>query len=239
MSKSTQIISCRSSNTSSYEIEIGDHLFSEIVDKLDSNRKYLIVTDSNLENTLGKQLKQMCSEKNILCWLISFPAGEEHKNLSTFSMLHEQIALKLDRKSCILAVGGGITGDLAGFVASTYMRGIKFIQIPTSLLAMVDSSIGGKLGVNTTIGKNCVGVFNNPLHVFIDPLLLKTLPPKYFIDGMAEVIKHSLLSDINYFEYLEQNVEKIQTLDSHAITRIISDSVEYKVKIVQEDEQES
>lgn len=239
MNNSTQKISCRSNFSSSYEIEIGNNLFIKIVDKLDSHRTYLIITDSNLENTLGKQLQQMCLDNNIQCDMISFSAGEEHKNLSTFSMLHEQIALKLDRNSCLLALGGGVTGDLAGFIASTYMRGIDFIQIPTSLLAMVDSSIGGKLGVNTSIGKNCVGVFNNPQQVFIDPLLLTTLPTKYFIDGMAEVIKHSLISGLGYFEFLEQNAEKVQTLDSHTISKVIYDSVEFKVNIVQKDEKEA
>ena len=239
MKTTIQIISCRSMFSSSYEIEIGNHLFDTIVEKLESHRSYLIITDSNLEHTWGKQLLQMCADNQIQCEMLSFSAGEEHKNLSTFSMLHEQIKLRLDRNSCIIALGGGVTGDLAGFIASTYMRGIKFIQIPTSLLAMVDSSIGGKLGVNTSIGKNCVGVFNNPQQVFIDPMLLTTLPSTYFIDGMAEVIKHSLISAKEYFEYLEQNVEKVQTLDSPTISKIIYDSVEFKVKIVQEDEKEA
>jgi 3-dehydroquinate synthase len=238
MNSSTQIIICHS-KTSNYEIEISHNLFSKIADTLDSNRNYLIITDSNLEKILGNQLKQMCLDKNIQCGLIFFSAGEEHKNLSTFSMLHEQIALKLDRNSCILALGGGITGDIGGFIASTYMRGIDYIQIPTSLLAMVDSSIGGKLAVNTTIGKNCVGVFNNPKRVIIDPLLLKTLPLKFFIDGMAEVVKHAIISDISYFEYLEQNVEGVQNLDYQTLTKMIYDSVVFKVSIVQKDEKES
>jgi 3-dehydroquinate synthase len=231
-------ISCQS-NSRAYDIVIQKNCFYHAIKELSHFKKYIIICDSNVRNYYGEALLQAISAEKITCDLISFPAGESNKNLKTFSYLHEQIALRLDRNSCIISLGGGVTGDMGGFVASTYMRGISYIQIPTSLLAMVDSSIGGKLGVNSSIGKNAVGVFNNPEKVLIDPSLLETLPIKYLIDGMAEVIKHAILSGEDYVSFLEKNSAGIFELNFSLLIHLISLSVQYKVNIVEQDEREA
>lgn len=231
-------ILCKS-NSRAYDIVIQKNCFYQVIKELSHNRKYIIICDSNVRTHHGEALLQSLAANKITCDLISFPAGESNKNLNTFSYLHEQIALRLDRNSCIITLGGGVTGDMGGFVASTYMRGISYIQIPTSLLAMVDSSVGGKLGVNSSIGKNVVGVFNNPEKVFIDPSLLETLPEKYLIDGMAEVIKHAILSGEDYVSFLEKNSVGIFELNFSLLIQLISLSVQYKVGIVEQDEREA
>ena len=146
----------------SYDIEIRRGLAKRIVSTLDKKLKYLIICDTNIEKLYAIDFKEQLKREGIACGIVSFPAGEESKNLVTFAKIHEQIDHSFDRSSCILALGGGVTGDIGGFVASTFLRGIPFIQIPTSLLSMVDSSIGGKLGVNTSKGKNLIGIFNSP-----------------------------------------------------------------------------
>ncbi len=234
-----KILKCKSKLLKSYEIVLQNGIFTQIIDDLDPLQKYLIITDSNIKKIYGNKLNQILLSKGISSDIIHFEAGEEQKSLLTFSQLHEKIELNLDRNSCIIALGGGVTGDMAGFVASTYMRGIDFIQIPTSLLSMVDSSIGGKLGVNTSIGKNCVGLFNNPKKVYIDPTLITTLPREYFIDGMGEVIKHGIISDKKYFNFLVTKSKEINSLELNTIFDMIFDSIAFKVKIVEEDEKEA
>ncbi|WP_457919762.1 3-dehydroquinate synthase [Candidatus Lokiarchaeum ossiferum] len=238
MDNNKTTITCQSSSRP-YAIVIQENCFHQIVKQLSPAQKYLIICDSNVKPLWGDKLQLAITKANISCALISFPAGEANKNLQTFSDLHEQIALRLDRQSTIITLGGGVTGDMGGFVASTYMRGISFLQIPTSLLAMVDSSVGGKLGVDTSIGKNAVGVFNNPIKVLIDPSLLLTLPKNYFIDGMAEVIKHAFLSGEEYITFLEDNVAGILAMDLSLLSTLIIQSVQFKVMIVEQDEKES
>ncbi|MFX1536668.1 MAG: 3-dehydroquinate synthase family protein, partial [Promethearchaeota archaeon] len=198
----------RSKSLSSYNIIIQRGVFQHISKNLNIGNRYLIITDSNLRELYADDLKRSLEKEGKECSVISFPAGEENKTLKTFSDLHEKINLSLDRKSCIIALGGGVCGDMAGFVASTYMRGIPFVQIPTSLIAMVDSSIGGKLGINTSKGKNCVGVFNNPRKVYIDPLMLKTLPEIELKNGLAEVLKHAIIKNQAYFKFIVNNVDQ-------------------------------
>ena len=238
MKDTTITISCQS-NSRAYDIVIQKNCFHHVIEDLSHNRKYIIICDSNVRNHYGDPLFNAITAEKIKCDIISFPAGESNKNLNTFSYLHEQIALRLDRNSCIITLGGGVTGDMGGFVASTYMRGISYIQIPTSLLAMVDSSVGGKLGVNSSIGKNVVGVFNNPEKVLIDPSLLETLPEKYLIDGMAEVIKHAILSGEKYVSFLEKNSKGIFEFNSSLLIQLISLSVQYKVSVIEQDEREA
>ncbi len=228
-----------SKQLNSYNILIQRGLFHSIANDLDIGNRYLIITDSTVCKLYAEDLKHSFIKNGKECSVISFPAGEKNKNLSTFSSLHEKIGMSLDRKSCIIALGGGVTGDIAGFVSSTYMRGIPFVQIPTSLLAMVDSSIGGKLGVNSQRGKNSIGLFNNPSKVFIDPLLLSTLPEIYLRDGLAEAIKHALISDETYFAYIVENKDKFFSLNSTALIKLIHDSIKIKTSIVEKDEKES
>ncbi len=157
------------------------------------------------------------------------PEGEQYKTLATIATLYDQfVAAKLDRNSTVLALGGGVVGDMAGFAAATYLRGVPFVQIPTSLLAMVDSSVGGKVGVDLAQGKNLVGAFKQPELVVIDPTVIETLPPVEFRCGLAEIVKHTIIDNPDLFEQLE-------TDGPTSLTQLVADAVRVKVKIVQED----
>ena len=167
------------------------------------------------------------------------PDGEEYKTLEYAEKFYDQlIEHQMDRSSLILSLGGGVVGDLAGFVAATYMRGVNFVQIPTTLLAQVDSSIGGKVAVNHQSGKNLIGAFYQPAFVLIDVLTLKTLEKREFIAGMAEIIKHGMGLDRDYFTYIEDNLESILNLDNSIIIELISGSCHLKGKVVEIDEEE-
>lgn len=234
-----KVIDFDSIKLESYKILIQRGIFTAIAKDLDVGNKYLIIADDNISNLYAHDLKQLFENESKECSIINFPAGEKHKSLNTFNLIHEQIDLSLDRQSCIIALGGGVTGDLAGFIASTYMRGISYVQVPTSLLSMVDSSIGGKLGVNTKRGKNSVGVFNNPSRVYIDPLLLVTLPNTYLKDGLVEAIKHGLISNRNYFNFIKDNKENILSMNTDTLTNLIYESIKIKSDIVKKDEKEN
>ncbi|MHB9131423.1 MAG: 3-dehydroquinate synthase [Armatimonadota bacterium] len=168
------------------------------------------------------------------------PPGECYKTLETANRLYgDLIQRKVDRKSVIVALGGGVIGDLAGFVAATYQRGIRFLQAPTSLLAQVDSSVGGKVGVNHPLGKNMIGAFLQPQVVMIDPLALGTLPARELRTGLAEVIKYGVIWDHDFFAYLETHVDAILRQEPHAMKHLIRRSCQIKAHVVEEDEQES
>jgi 3-dehydroquinate synthase len=143
------------------------------------------------------------------------------------------------RDSAVIALGGGVTGDLAGFVSATYMRGIPYIQVPTTLLAMVDSSIGGKTGIDVGAGKNLIGAFHQPVAVFIDPQLLSTLPKKHIRNGMAELAKHAVIADERFFSFLEENLEHIFELDEDMLEKALKRSCEIKAEVVEKDEREA
>ena len=165
------------------------------------------------------------------------------RNIKTFSgcsiYTMSFSAHKLDRSSALIALGGGVIGDITGFAASTYMRGISYIQIPTTLLAQVDSSVGGKTGVNHKLGKNMIGTFWQPRLVWIDVETLKTLPKRELLAGLAEVIKYGVIQDKELFDFLEVNRDKILNLDKDALTHIIKRSCEIKAEVVSKDEREA
>ena len=170
---------------------------------------------------------------------MTFKAGERQKNIGTMTGLFGGLVKnKLDRKSLIIALGGGVTGDVAGFLASIYLRGIPYVQVPTSLLAMVDSSIGGKTGVDTSEGKNLLGAFYQPRAVIIDMEFLSTLPRPELVNGMAEVIKHALIKDFDYFKLVRDNPEKILSLDRSILTEVVEASCRIKAEVVEKDEKE-
>lgn len=223
----------------SYNILIGFGLFDSIPADLKANpigEKYAIITDSVLKDIYGKRLLEKFGEENIDACLIDFPTGEESKSISTVTYLVKKLLKhKVDRKSAIITLGGGVVGDVGGFTASIYMRGIPYIQVPTTLLAQVDSSIGGKTAVDMEEGKNLIGSFHQPRRVYIDPSLLKTLPRKEYLSGLAEVVKYGVIRDRGLFEYLERNVEKIVDLDEEALLHIIRKSCMIKKEIVEED----
>jgi len=169
----------------------------------------------------------------------AFAAGETNKNLTTVSHLYEVLlSNKLERKSPVIALGGGVTGDMVGFAAATYLRGVPFIQCPTTLLSMVDASVGGKVGVNVPQGKNLIGAFYQPSVVVVDPETLRTLSPRELRCGLAECLKHGLLGDAELFAWTEANVDKILALDMSALSILIERNVAIKARIVMEDEKE-
>ncbi|MBX9900761.1 MAG: 3-dehydroquinate synthase [Burkholderiaceae bacterium] len=185
-----------------------------------------------LEQTLGKLGKSVKS--------IILPDGEEHKNWhSLMQVFDELLKEKSDRKTTLVALGGGVIGDMTGFAAASYMRGIPFVQIPTTLLAQVDSSVGGKTGINHPLGKNMIGAFYQPLSVIADISTLQTLPDRELSAGLAEVIKHGAIQDEEFFSWIELNIEALRKKDPKALMHAIKRSCEIKSKIVQQDEKEA
>ena len=170
---------------------------------------------------------------------LTFPAGERSKTRDTWSRLTDELLrLGFGRDSGIVALGGGVAGDLAGFVAATNMRGVPYVQVPTTLLAMLDASVGGKTGVDTAEGKNLIGAFHPPVAVVADPLALATLPDREYRAGLAEAVKHGLIADREYFEWLERESEALVARDARALRHLVQRSVELKAAVVSEDERE-
>jgi len=225
-----------------YEILVDKSLLGkvpEILKKKKLGNRYLIITDSNVEKLFGKKLLSGLKRNGMKVDLISFKAGEQSKNLRVLEeLITKTQKLGLDRKSAIIALGGGVAGDVAGFVAASYMRGIDYVQIPTSLLAMVDSSIGGKVAVDLPTGKNIVGAFHQPKAVFIDVSLLRNLPKKELLCGLSEVIKHALIADRKLFDFIDDNLEKILKKDEDVLIQLIKRNCEIKARIVEKDENE-
>lgn len=204
-------------------------------------RGVLVVTDSNTGALYGDQILDLVKNMDAASVALhTFPAGESSKNFATVEQIcRAACQAKLDRNGIVLALGGGVTGDMAGFAASIYMRGIEFIQIPTSMLAMIDSSVGGKTGVDLPEGKNLMGTFHQPKLVLIDPDLLRSLPPDQLRSGLAELLKHAVLFDPDLFQILETESETLLTLKDPAFTaRIIARSCALKAAVVANDERE-
>jgi len=171
---------------------------------------------------------------------LTFPAGEASKTRETWLRLSdEMLSLNLDRQSAVVALGGGVVGDLAGFVAATFLRGIPYAQVPTTLLAMLDASVGGKVGVDTPLGKNLIGAFHPPAIVVADPLVLLSLPDRTFRAGLAEAIKHGLIADASYFAWIETHARRLVARDVEVLTQLIQRSVAIKALLVSEDEREA
>ncbi|HWA57348.1 MAG TPA: 3-dehydroquinate synthase [Gemmatimonadales bacterium] len=171
--------------------------------------------------------------------LFTFPAGEASKTRKTWSRLSDALlAAGYDRQSAIVALGGGVVGDLAGFVAATFLRGIPYAQVPTTLLAMLDASVGGKVGVDTALGKNLIGAFHPPAVVIADPLTLLTLPDRVYRAGLAEAVKHGVIADAEYFAWIERSAGRLLARDLEALTHLVTRSVEIKAGVVSEDERE-
>ncbi len=201
-----------------------------------ADRRVCIITENNVEalylNQLEELLKDKCKEL-ITC---VFQAGEANKNLDTVKMIYEKLIIsKFDRKDLLIALGGGVTGDITGFVAATYLRGVDFIQVPTSLLSQVDSSIGGKTGVDFDSYKNMVGAFHMPKLVYINVSTLDTLPDEQFISGMGEIIKHGLIKDSDYFQWLLDNKDMILSKNKDILTDMIMRSCNIKRLVVEND----
>ncbi len=206
----------------------------KIIKEVSSAQKVTVITDSNVAPLYKWRVLNALAEEGLTATAHVFQAGEQSKNLNTVAEMYNTLAeFKMTRKDIIIALGGGVTGDMAGFAAATYLRGIDFIQIPTSLLAQVDSSVGGKTGVDIVQGKNLVGAFYQPKAVLIDPNTLNTLPDKFICDGMAEVIKYGCIKDCAFFDELAKGT----ALDN--IEDVIERCVTIKRDVVSRDEKES
>ena len=202
-------------------------------------RKLCIVTDSHVEPLYAAQVKSALSEEGIRTELFVFPAGEENKNLDTVRSLYTfLIERRFGRKDCLIALGGGVVGDLTGFTAATYLRGIDFIQIPTTLLAQVDSSIGGKTGVDFDGYKNMVGAFHMPRLVYMNLSTLSTLEARQFYSGFAEAMKSALIADAKYYEWMIANMYEICDREPEVMVELVRRSCEIKRKIVENDPEE-
>ena len=227
----------------SYDIFIGSGLLKEIGKALgtfDFSRKVALVSNPTVYGFYGKEVSAAIRASGHDLIEVLIPDGEEYKSLADTEKIYEALLkAKLDRKSALIALGGGVIGDITGFAASTYMRGIDFIQVPTTLLAQVDSSVGGKTGVNHPLGKNMIGAFWQPRLVWIDTATLETLPRREFLSGLGEVIKYGVIWDEKFFAYLEANRDKILRLDPAALTYVIKRSCEIKSEVVSNDERES
>jgi len=213
------------------------HQLHDVVLRGWKGRKLFIITDSNVRRLYGSRLLQALSSAGGDACLLDFLAGEKSKNASTFLSLHSALlGLGIRRDSLIIALGGGVVGDVAGFVAATVLRGVPFIQIPTTLLAQVDSSVGGKVGIDHQFGKNLIGAFHQPAAVYVDPSILKTLPSAEFRNGLAEVVKIAAALDARFFREIEREAHVITLHSTSTLTRLISRSVGLKAAVVGKDE---
>ena len=228
--------------TGSYDILIGPGLLTELAEDLKQHPlapRYIIITDSNVENYLGQDLIRLFGQAEIDVELLSFPAGEESKNMDTVEGLaRRMVDLGADRQTAILALGGGVVGDVVGFLASIYMRGIRLVQIPTTLLAQVDSSVGGKTGVDLPEGKNLLGTFYQPKRVYADIGVLTSLPKAEIRNGLAEVVKYGMIRSPELFNLLEEKWWDVINLEPEITARIVSISCSIKAGVVAADERE-
>jgi 3-dehydroquinate synthase len=203
-------------------------------------KRFAVIADDNVARLYGGTLMRSLGDAGISAELVTFPQGEGSKNLQVFTELASRLAqLGIDRKDGLIALGGGVTGDLTGFLAASYLRGIPFVQVPTTLLAQVDSSVGGKTGVDIPEGKNLVGAFYQPKAVYIDTAVLTTLPQIELLGGLAEVIKYGVIRDFDFFVFLERHLDKILCLDPESIQEMIHTCCRIKAEVVAEDERES
>lgn len=226
----------------SYPIYIEQDIISKIsqvIEKHASTTKCLIISDSIVSKTYGEKLKDNLLAAGYQVKLITFPAGETNKSAITKLQIEEEMfAFGCDRNTVCIALGGGVVGDMVGFTAATYMRGIRYIQVPTSLLAMIDSSVGGKTAINTSYGKNIIGAFWQPVAVVMDTDLLQSLPREHIINGFFEAIKIFLTLDKDHVLYSERNLESIISLDKLYLLPVLKRAVELKAHVVEVDEHE-
>jgi 3-dehydroquinate synthase len=227
----------------SYTIAIGSGILRDIgknLERFDFNKKVALVSNPTVYELYGKTVTDSLSASGFEVMKIILPDGEEHKNLASVEIIYEQLLMaRFDRKSALIALGGGVIGDITGYAASTYMRGIDFIQVPTTLLAQVDSSVGGKTGVNHSLGKNMIGTFWQPRLVWIDVTTLHTLSNRNFLAGIGEIIKYGIIWDRGFFDFIERKRESVLSLNPEDIIHIIKRSCEIKADVVSRDERET
>ena len=229
----------------SYDIEVGFELMSNLVHDIKQGlvgniKKFALITDSNVVDLYGKTICSLLQDAGYQVDLFVFPAGEKSKTRRVKEQIEDAMLEKGYRRDCcIIAVGGGVVTDLAGFVAGTYGRGVPFINYATTLLAAADASVGGKTAVDTPLATNLIGIFNQPKKVYLDIATWKTLPHRQIVSGMAETIKHAALASRDLFAFLEQNMENIFALDQNACEHIAQENCKIKYQVVMKDERES
>jgi 3-dehydroquinate synthase len=226
-----------------YDVLVGRGLLGSagqhITERLPDVRRWAVIADDHVAPLYGGRVRAALEERGCDASLFAFPAGEQHKTRGQWQRLTDALlAAELGRDAGVVAVGGGVTGDLAGFVAATYMRGIPVVQVATSIVAMVDSSVGGKTGVDTPAGKNLVGAFHPPGLVLIDPDVVATLPRTERAQGWAEAVKHGAILDRPYFDELAASAPELLAGDADATERAVRRSVELKARVVSDDERE-
>ncbi len=222
-----------------YPILVQAHLLSSLksLDPYLSSEQVMVVTNELIAPLYLKKIQALLKDKQPV--VITLPDGESEKSFANFQVIINQLIQHgFRRNSTLIALGGGVIGDLTGFVASCYQRGVNFIQIPTTLLSMVDSSVGGKTAINHENAKNMIGAFHHPKVVLSDVALLQTLPEREFRSGLAEIVKYGLIDDFNFFEFIESSTQQINDKNDDIITQIIVQSCKIKSKIVQADEKE-
>ena len=212
----------------------------EFISKRFEPSRSIIITHPSVRNLFGKKIESGLAAVGYAPDFIEVPEGESSKSLQQTGSIYDRLLeMNCDRKSALIALGGGVIGDLTGFIAATYQRGIPFVQVPTTLLAQVDSSVGGKTAVNHPRGKNMIGAFYQPKLVVIDLDSLQTLPKKEFRAGLAEVIKYGVIADAKLFNFIEDNTKEILSLNSDCLEHIIETSCAIKAGVVEKDERES
>jgi len=225
----------------SYPIYVGSgpNNLGQVVREIIPDGRVLIVSDKLILSLYGQRVRESLEAVGFTVFSFLIPQGEQSKSLSQATLIWKEcVRRKLERSDSILALGGGVVGDLAGFVAATYLRGINFLLVPTTLLSQVDSSVGGKVGINLPQGKNLIGAFHQPRIVWIDTSFLQSLQSKQIREGLAELVKHAVIKDEKLFDYLEKNVETIKIPSLRVLEPAIMKSVGIKARIVERDERE-
>ena len=225
-----------------YPIHIGNGLLDqpELILPHIKNQQAAIVTNTTVGPLYLERVQNILQQAGIKTLAVVLPDGEAYKNSASLNQIYEALLQnRMERKATLVALGGGVIGDLTGFAAATYLRGIPFIQIPTTLLAQVDSSVGGKTGINHPLGKNMIGAFYQPQLVLADTETLNTLPDRELSAGLAEIIKYGLISDLPFFEWLEENIALLLARDTQALTYAILHSCQNKAAVVAADEREA
>jgi 3-dehydroquinate synthase len=223
----------------SYDIAVNEAggIGAFLEQRLASRRAY-IFADANVAEK-GESLFRSLTDAGFTCRTSTIPAGESSKSLTVAAALFDRLCdMAADRQTAVIAVGGGVVGDLAGFVAATYNRGLPWIMMPTTLLAMVDSSVGGKVGINLPHGKNLVGAFHQPAGVWIDTAALSTLPAEEYRAGLAEVVKYGVILDADFFTWLEQNADAVNRREPDTVAHVVTRCCQLKAQIVEKDERE-
>ncbi|NKE71021.1 3-dehydroquinate synthase [Nitrospiraceae bacterium HYJII51-Mn-bac16s-1-B09] len=227
----------------SYDVVIGTGVRNRLgpyLRALSLGEKVAVVTNPAIDRLYGAGIRRSLQAARFVPKTIRIRDGERYKNLTEIERIYDQLILhRFERGSTLVALGGGVIGDMAGFAAATFLRGIPFVQVPTTVVAQVDASIGGKTGVDHPRGKNLIGAFHQPKLVCVDPGVLGTLPRREFIAGLAEVVKYGVIMDAAFFKYLEENAAAILAMDSKKLFHCIKRSAALKAKVVSADERES